>query len=142
MTLNHNNIWVLNFFKALFKKNVVTYCTEVGRAPLIHFQKIFFQKGFLQIQISQRTQILYMDDYIGQEKSQKGPKNVQKSHKLDLRLVFQKKIVLANQIHINRYNMRKKEDSKRIQNRSMNVFCDFKQIVSLFSMLPKHVLPV
>ena len=21
-------------------------CTEVGRAPLIHFQKIFFQKGF------------------------------------------------------------------------------------------------
>ena len=37
--------------------------TEVGRAPLIHFQKIFFQKEFLYITISQIVQILYMNHY-------------------------------------------------------------------------------
>ena len=40
-------------------------CTEVGRAPLIHFQKTFFQKGFLYIKISQIDLILFMDYYIG-----------------------------------------------------------------------------
>jgi hypothetical protein len=39
--------------------------TEVGRAPLIYFQKIFLQKGFLYIKISQRTQILCMNHYVG-----------------------------------------------------------------------------
>ena len=48
-----------------FQKCVLSQCTEVGRAPLIHFQKIFFRKGFLYIKISQRTQILCMDHYIG-----------------------------------------------------------------------------
>ena len=28
-------------------QNLTSDCTEVGRTPLIHFQKIFFQKGFL-----------------------------------------------------------------------------------------------
>ena len=40
-------------------------CTEVRRAPLIHFQKTFFRKGFLCIKISQIDQILCMDHYIG-----------------------------------------------------------------------------
>ena len=29
------------------QKNYVHYCTEVRRAPLIHFQKMFFKKGLL-----------------------------------------------------------------------------------------------
>ena len=28
------------------KGQLISECTEVGRAPLIHFQKIFFKKGF------------------------------------------------------------------------------------------------
>ena len=35
-------------------QNQTVHCTEVGSAFLIHFQKILFQKGFLQIKISQR----------------------------------------------------------------------------------------
>ena len=43
----------------------LSYWTEVGRAPLIHFQKTFFRKGFLYIKISQIDQILCMDHYVG-----------------------------------------------------------------------------
>jgi hypothetical protein len=40
--------------------------------------------------------------------SQKGPENVEKSHKFGLKRVFQKKIVLANLKYISSYNMMKK----------------------------------
>ena len=46
----------------------LVHCTEVGRAPLIHFQKIFLQKGFLQIKISQRTQTHSLDLNLNDQK--------------------------------------------------------------------------
>jgi hypothetical protein len=59
-------------------------CTEVGRAFLIHFQKIFFQKQFLCIKISHRTQILCMDRF----KGLKSLKNGQKMMKIATNLVY------------------------------------------------------
>ena len=50
-------------------------------AFLNHFQKKKNQKGFLWIKISQGTQILCLDHYIGFLNSQKGPENVKKGYK-------------------------------------------------------------
>ncbi len=44
----------------------------------------------------------------GNKSVKKGQKKYQKSQKLDLYCIFQKKIVLANLKHINSYNMKKK----------------------------------
>ena len=45
------------------------------------FSKKKNQKGFLWIKISQGTQILCLDHYIGFLNSQKGPENVKKGYK-------------------------------------------------------------
>ena len=45
------------------------------------------------MEIVQKIQILYLNDYIWQKKCQKGPNNDEKSQKFGLKRVFQKKIV-------------------------------------------------
>ena len=113
--------------------------TEVGRAPLIHFQKMFSQKGFLQIKISQRTQF-YAWNIIEGGKSLKKLEMDQLQQKLN-------KINLITGAHVDfQKNNHSAMDHIMVQN--LNLFhikqqklknCFFvhvnKQMVSLFVMV-------
>ena len=56
-------------------------CTEVGSAFLIHFQKLFLNKVFISIKIAGMNTS-------GSKSVKKGPKKAEKSHNLELYLVF------------------------------------------------------
>ena len=83
-------------------------CTEVGRAFLNQFQKSFLNKVLIRIEIARKFKF-YMRMVIS------GSKNVKKGQKILKRATiwtyswfFQKFFALANLIHINSYNKRKK----------------------------------
>ena len=68
--------------------------TEVGRAFLILFQKLFLNKVFLMIKIARELKF-YTRMVTSGSKCQKGPKSAEKSHNLELYLVFQKNFCLG-----------------------------------------------
>ena len=84
---------------------VGAHCTEVGRAFLNNFQKIFLNKVFIKIKIAR----FYMWMIISGSKSVKrGQKNTEKAKTWNHTWFFQKIFALANLIYINSYNKRKK----------------------------------
>ena len=75
-------------------RNVSLLCRALHRGwkgPFNTFSKNIFSKRASVDQNWPNDQILCMDHYIGQQKSQKGSENVEKSHEFGLKHIFQKK---------------------------------------------------
>ena len=57
-----------------FSRDQNIHCTEVRRAPLIHFQKIFFKKGFFRSKLARKLKFyarIIIEDSKSLKKSQK-----------------------------------------------------------------------
>ena len=85
-----------------------SHCTEVGSAFLIHFQKWFLNKAFIRIKIARELKFYVWMIISGSKSVKKGQKILKKATNWTYTCFFEKKIALANLIHINSYNMRKK----------------------------------
>ena len=83
-------------------------CTEVLRAPLINFQKTFFNKVFIKIKIARKFKFCIWMIISGSKSVKRSQKILKKATIWTYTWFFEKKIALANLIHINSYNMRKK----------------------------------
>ena len=57
-------------------------CTEVGRAPLIHFQKIFFKKGFYRSKLARELKFYTWIIIAGSKSLKKGQKMLKKATNL------------------------------------------------------------
>ena len=57
-------------------------CTEVGRAPLIHFQKIFFKKGFYKLKLARELKFYTWIIIAGGKSLKKGQKMLKKATNL------------------------------------------------------------
>ena len=84
------------------------HCTEVGRAFLIHFKKWFLNKVYIEIKIDRQFKFYMWMIISGSKSVKKGQKLVKKARNWTYIWFFEKKLGLANLIHINSYNMRKK----------------------------------
>ena len=84
------------------------HCTEVLRAPLINFQKTFFNKVFIKIKIARKFKFCIWMIISGSKSVKRSQKILKKATIWTYTWFFEKKIALANLIHINSYSMRKK----------------------------------
>ena len=57
-------------------------CTEVSRAPLIHFQKIFFKKGFYKSKLARELKFYTWIIIAGSKSLKKGQKMLKKATNL------------------------------------------------------------
>ena len=83
---------------------VSIHSTEVGSAFLIHFQKLVF----IRIKIARELKFYGRMIISGSKSVKKGQKILKKTTNWTYICFFEKKIALANLMHINSYNMRKK----------------------------------
>ena len=84
------------------------HCTEVGRAFFNHFQKIFLNRVFIKIKIARKFKFYMWMIISGSKSVKKGQKLVKKARNWTYIWFFEKNLGLANLIHINSCNMRKK----------------------------------
>ena len=96
----------IGFFVAFFW--VSLDFTEVRRAPLISFQKCFSNKVFIKIKIARKFKFYMWMIISGSKSVKRGQKILKKATTWTYTWFFQKKFALANLIHINSYNKRKK----------------------------------
>jgi hypothetical protein len=82
--------------------------TEVGRAFLILFQKLFLNKVCLMIKIARELKFYTRMVTSGSKSVKKGQKMLKKATIWSYIWFFSKIFALANLIHINSYIMRKK----------------------------------
>ena len=75
---------------------ILSYCTVVKRAPLIHFQKLFLNKVFYALKLVQKLKFYTWIIISGSNRVKKGQKMLKKA-----KHVFQKKIALPNFKYIN-----------------------------------------
>jgi len=73
-----------------------TQCTEVGRAFLIHFQKIFFKMGFYTSKLAKELKFYAWIIIQGYKSLKKGQKMLKIATNLVYDAFFKKKFVLAN----------------------------------------------
>ena len=59
-----------------------SHSTEVGRAPLIHFQKIFFKKGFYRSKLARELKFYPWIIIAGSKSLKKGQKMLKKATNL------------------------------------------------------------
>ena len=109
------------------------YPTEVGRAFLIHFQKLFLNKVFLMIKIARELKFYTRMVTSGSKSVKKGQKMLKKATIWSYIWFFRKNFALANLIHINSCIMRKKNVMSLYKFRSY--FFTFGEVEALFSNL-------
>ena len=84
------------------------HCTEVGRAPLIDFQKWFLNKAFYRLKLFRKFKFYTCMTISGRKSVKKGQKMTKKATNLVYNAFSKKFFVLANLKYINGYNMMKK----------------------------------
>ena len=90
------------------QKSARNHSTEVGSAPLIHFQKLFWNKVFYTLKLVRKFKFYIWMTLSGSKSVKKGQKMLKKATIWSYTWFFWKNCGLANLIHINSYNMRKK----------------------------------
>ena len=100
-------IFQLRQFSIFFCENFMD-CTEVGSAPLIHFKKLFWNKVFYTLKLVRKFKFYTWMTLSGSKSVKKGQKMLKKATIWSYTWFFWKNCGLANLIHINSYNMRKK----------------------------------
>jgi hypothetical protein len=83
-------------------------CTEVGRAPLIDFQKWFLNKVFYRLKLFRKFKFYTCMTISGRKSVKKGQKMTKKATNLVYNAFSKFFFVLANLKYINGYNMMKK----------------------------------
>ena len=103
-------LWSYGFLWDIWTEKYVRTqdCTEVGRAFLIHFQKIFLNKVFLMIKIARELKFYTWMVTSGSKSVKKGQKMLKKATIWTYIWFFWIFFALANLKHINSYIMRKK----------------------------------
>ena len=108
-------------------------CTEVGRAFLIHFQKIFLNKVFLMIKIARELKFYTRIVTSGSKSVKKGQNILKKATIWTYIWFFWNFFALANLKHINSYIMQKKYVMSSYKFRSY--FFTLGEVEALFSNL-------
>ena len=90
------------------RRRMSPQCTEVGRAFLIHFQKVFLKKVFLMIKIARELKFYTWMVTSGSKSVKKGQKMLKKATIWTYIWFFWIFFALANLKYINSYIMQKK----------------------------------
>ena len=101
MTLKQNSkTFELNWL-CVYSRTTDIQCTEVGRAFLIHFQKLFLNQLFLTIKIARELKFYTRMVTSGSKSVKKGQKMLKKATSWTYNAFSKKKFVLANLKYIN-----------------------------------------